>query len=236
MFGTYTVPFTIETDGIEISLTEEGDGFFYRRSCLEENEEKVFFAENPTVLINPVEPVNKPKKLCSYALLEFSRPLVVEPRTSKPIFLTFPVETGVFVSSRGRDYESFDVFSLNPSKFTLYGDPRSGLICKYWKTDVYSAIPEVAPLQLGVLELSVTNNYTEWVTVTKVVFNAYGMKIFFNSILVYMKGEMEITGRTTARTDFYNTPWDGTMTKSLELYTAKKLPITTTKFAMEYGL
>ena len=116
MFGTYTPPFTIELEGITISLVEEGDGYRYQRTCLDESEEKVLLAYKPTVLVNPVEPVNKPKELSPYVLIDFSTPLVVEPRGSKPLFLTFPVEVGVFVSSDGQEYESVDIFSASVSK------------------------------------------------------------------------------------------------------------------------
>ena len=236
MFGTYNPPFTLEQDGITISCTKEGDGFFYQRTCLDKTEERVLMVEKPTVLINPVEPVNKPKNLSPYAMVEFSKPLIVEPRGSKHLFLSFPVETGVFVSSSSSDFESIDIFTLNTSKFSLYGDPRSGLICKYWKSDVYVSLPYASALLEGAIELGITNTLSDWVTVTKAVFNAYGMKIFYNDALVYMKAEMEITGTSSARTDFYETPWELGMKKSLELYTARKLPITTTKFSMEYGI
>jgi hypothetical protein len=161
---------------------------------------------------------------------------MVEPRGSKAVFLTFPIELGVFVSSGGGDYEPVDVFTRNTPKFTLYGDPRSGIICRYWKSDTYSSLPEVTALKQGVVELGISNTCAEWVSLTKVVFDAYGMKIYYSSNLVYMKAEMEISSQSTARTDFYETPLDNEMAKSLELYVAKKLPITTTRFSMEYGL
>jgi hypothetical protein len=236
MFGTYHAPFEIEQEGIKISLTQEGDEYFYQRMCLDEREEKVLLAYNPTILINPVEPVNKPKTLSPYALIEFNKPLMVEPKASKSVFLTFPVELGVFVSSGGDAYEHVDVLTASMPKFTLYGDPRTGIVCRYWKSDIYPSLPDVAPLKQGVFELGVSNTCAEWVKVTKAVFNAYGMKIYYSSNLVYMKAEMEIVSESAARTDFYDTPWSGDMTKSVELYVAKKFPITTTRFLMEYGL
>ena len=75
-----------------------------------------------------------------------------------------------------------------------------------------------------------------WVKLTKVIFNAYGMKIYYRDDLVAMRATMKIVHKHNAETDFINAPLEEGMTKAMELYTAKKLQITTTKFVMEVGL
>jgi hypothetical protein len=76
------------------------------------------------MLLNPVEPLNKPKVLTQY-LLGFGRALVIEPKGAKKIFRTFPIEIAVYISQKG-DFEVFDILTLTRQKFTLYGEPRNG--------------------------------------------------------------------------------------------------------------
>ena len=142
---------------------------------------------------------------------------------------------GVFISSR-QDFKRLDSFSLAKPKYTLYGDPRHGLICKYWKSDIYPKVPVTDPFQEGIMELKVSNDRSNWVEITQAVFNAYGMKIYYDDQKVTMKAQMRIEGASVAETEFIDSPLESGMKKSLESYMARKLTLGTEKFVMELGL
>lgn len=235
MFGYYDIPLEIVTEEISLSLEREGDDFIYRSECAGARLEKILLARTGKVLINPIEPLNKPKELTSSLLIEFEKSLLVEPKATRKIFITYPIEIGVFISSNG-DVEVLDILTLARQKFTLYGNPRSGVICKYWRSKVCSTRPTVNPVHEGVIELNITNRTSEWVNLTKVIFNAYGMKIYYRDDLVAMRATMKIVHKHNAETDFIDAPLEEGMTKAMELYTAKKLQVTTTKFVMGVGL
>ena len=206
--------------------------FLYKRELLGEKVEKVLLAYNGSILLNPVEPLNMPREITSYLLLEFGKVLMVEPLAKKKVFIKFPIEIGVFVTGK-EIFDVLDVFSVVKSKFSLYGNPSSGVVCKYHKSEVYPLLPSVDTLREGVMELTITNTTNKWVEVTKAVFNAYGMKIYYNDRLVSMKSNMKVLSTKVAETDFVDSPLEKGMIKSLELYTARKLSITTPKFIME---
>jgi len=235
MFGSYDIPFELEKEGIALSLEKEGKGLVYRSACAGARLEKILLAENGEVFINPVEPLNKPKELTSNLLIEFEKALLIEPEATRRIFISYPIEIGVLISKKTA-VEVLDIFTLVRQKLTLYGDPRSGTICKYWLSNVYSSKPSINPLHEGIIELSITNTTKGWVTVTKAIFNAYGMKIYYRDDLVAMKASMKVIQGTIAETDFVDAPLEQGMKKSLELYTVRKLAVTTTKFIMEAGL
>lgn len=235
MFGDYDIPFELEKEGIALSLEKEGEGFMYRSAYAGARLEKILRARTGNVFINPIEPLNTPKELTSNLLIEFERAIVIEPEATTKIFITHPIEIGVFIATETA-VEVLDIFTLVRQKLTLYGDPRGGFICKYWKSNVYSVLPSVNPLQEGVVELSIKNTTRDWVTVTKAVFNAYGMKIYYRKDLVAMKAFMKILPGKLAETDFVDAPLRSGMKKSLELYTVRKLAVKTTKFIMEAGL
>ena len=97
MFGQYDIPIRIEREEITVSVQKEGENILYMRECLGESIEKILVAHSGKLLLNPVEPVNKPTTLPSHLLIEFVNTLQVEPKGTMNIFLTFPVEIAVSV-------------------------------------------------------------------------------------------------------------------------------------------
>lgn len=235
MFGPYNIPFQIEQENITIETLAEEDIALYKRTLGDDTIEKKLFATNRKIIISPIKPINQPKKLTPFLLIEFDTALFTEPRASRKIYLRFPIEIGVFIVG-GKSFELLDVFNILPQKYTLYGDPINGTLCKYWKSAVDTAHPDLNPLHEGVMELSITNKSSGWLEVKRAVFNCYGMKIYYNSKFVGLKAEMKILTEQSAETDFLDSSMEKKMIKSVELHNAKKLQLTTTKFVMRDGI
>lgn len=235
MYGEYSIPMSIERDGLKITIERDGNSLLYRRDCLEEKVEKRLLAGDGKVLLNPVEPLNRPKVLTPHLLVAFEKSLVVEPRISEKIFVTFPIEIGVYISTN-KEFQLIDVFTFTRPKFTVYGDPRNGVLCKYWESGIHSSMPSTDPFHEGLIELNISNAIAVWIEITKSIFNANGMKIYYNDRMVTMKADMKIRAGNIAETEFTDAPLEHGMTNSLEIYTARRLSVTSPKFIMEYGL
>ena len=235
MFGTHAIPLSLKNEELSLLIDKEGDLFVYKREAGNEKKEKIILGNEKKIIINPIEPLNQPKDLSQYLDIEFSRTLTIEPGSSRKIFLKFPLEIGVFLFEKNT-FDVLDIFTLTKPKFTLYGDPHSGMICRYWRSDIFSLPPPLEYYREGVMELTLTNTGEEWEEVSKAIFNAYGMKIFYNDKMVAMKAEMKVMSQSTAETTFFDSPLKKGMKKALELYVAKKTPITTTKFMMREGI
>ncbi|PXF61795.1 MAG: hypothetical protein C4B59_02815 [Candidatus Methanogaster sp.] len=237
VFGLHDVPLRMDQEGISLSVKRMTGGVLYKRECMDEEVEKSLLSSNNKILINPVEPVNKPKELTPHFLIEFERSIFIEPSAKKAVFVKFPVEIGVFVHGK-KNFQILDVLTLNKQKFTLYGSLTSGVICKYWKSEVYSTIPDTNPVYEGVIELNITNTTARWVELTKAVFSAYGMKIYYSDDMVAMRANMRIVSKKVAEIDFVNSPLGKGMKRSLELYTSRlrKIPVIATKFLMDEGI
>jgi len=235
MFAIYDIPFSIEQEGITVSVQKEGGNILYMRECSGKSTEKILVADSSKALLNPVEPVTIPKALASHLLIDFANTLQIEPKGTKNIFMTFPVEIAVFMASN-KEFEVIDAFTLARQKLTLYGDPINGVICKYWKSSIYPDEPSLNPLKEGLIELAVMNTTTGWVEATKTVFNVYGMKIYYDDKRISMKATMKLKGGGIAETECMDEPLVAGMTKSLEMYTVRKLSVTKKNFIMEFGL
>jgi hypothetical protein len=235
MFDKYTPPFTVETEGTTISVEEEKGNLIYRRSSEDDTIEKILLQKGE-FLINPIEPVNVPKTLSSFLLIEFQRSVMIAPYDRQTIHLKFPIEIGIFISRKEGEYELIDIVTFNENKYTLYGNPNRGLICKHWESQVYPSYPRPDILYEGDLELVISNETGNWMEISQAVFNAYGMKIYYGSDRISMKAQMKIINKNLAEIDFTTYPLSPGFHRSVELYTSRKILLNGTKSVMEFGL
>ena len=233
MFGRYMGTFRREDCGILVETERKGDFLTYRRMCEGRTFERILVSETGEVIVNPVEPVNLPEEVTNFLMVAFS-PLIIEPGATQTVYLKFPVEIGVFVES-AKDIEVLDVFGLGTQKYTLYGSPANGIIARYCRSAVYPEIPPVECLCDGVMELTIHNAFHEWVEVSQAVFDSTDMKIYYGDF-VAVTATMKVVTKILAETDFVDAPLRPEMMKSVELYTARKIPVIDRGYLMEWGL
>lgn len=235
MYGKYDLPCQLTTTELQLVVEQQGQQFHYRRTCGAATVEKTLLLNKRELILHPVEPRHTPKALTSYFLLEFERPVGIEPKVIRTFFLTFPVEIGVFIRLRGKEFTLLDVFSLVPPKFTLYGDPDRGLICRYWKSPLYDTPPTPSPWREGIFELTLTNADNDWNDITKAVFDAQEMKLFYDERRVTLRAKMKLTDGSMAETIFLDAPLETGMKRAVKTYTTRKLTLLTAPFIMEHG-
>ncbi len=209
--------------------------YIYLRESKLGKTEKIISSNDGNIVINPIEPVNLPSCITNFLLIQFKKSTVIAPDFEERVFVKFPIEIGVFVSGSG-DIELIDVFSLAEQKYTLYGDPRNGIVCRYWESEIYDSPSDVDPLREGIMELRIVNRFDEWVEISKCVLNVYLMKIFYNDTTVFSKVEMEVSSKRSAETRFLMEPLSRDMKKAVEIFPPRKVQIVAKRFFMEWGL
>lgn len=249
MYGDYELPFLIETEGISISVEQTEKLWIYRRKFgtdEDDEAEKLILGDGKHIIINPVEPLNTPKEITKNLLIEFEKVLLLAGGAKKKIFLTFPIEIGIFIADKGnKNLQLLDVFTLVRKKFTLYGPVSNGIVCKHWKSAIYSVPTSPNPLHEGVMELTLRNTTSDWASITKAVFSAYGMRIYYG-IDVFTKARMDIRSKNTAETRFephyisgelksYSLKEQHTRKEAIGIYN-RKLDFVPLNFSMGLGL
>lgn len=234
VYGTYGYEATIGEGPIALSVSRRSGMVEYRRDCAGEKVQKQVASEDGRIIVNPIEPVNLPEEVTRYLEIQFE-PLLLEPSVRQTVYLTFPVEIGVFVAAQ-QDVHLLDIFSLNKPRYSLYGQPEWGYITRWQKSTLHHEIPPTDPLREGVLALEIRNDASTWVEVSKAVFDSVGMKVYYNSF-VSMWAEMRVINNTVAETNFFDRPLVSGMNKSLERYTIRKIPgLNREEFLMDAGL
>lgn len=235
MFGRHDYTYQYSSDEISLGFRQEGDFYRYFREVRGGGKvEKIIVSERGKIVVCPIEPVNLPEPVATYLEIDFDS-LLLEPFSKKTIYLTFPVEVGVFVVAK-KDIKPLDVFSFVPQKYSLYGPSNGGVITRWAYSPVYAEIPEVNPLECGVLRLTLNNTTREWVEVARALFEAYSMKIYYSAGMVSMSAQMRILSSKTAETEFFKEPVVEGMKKSIEFYLGRDIPVVKHNGMMEWGL
>ncbi len=234
-WGPHEPPLQFDFEEVSISVEQLPGGLLYRREGKAGSAEKLLLEEKGKLQLSPVEPFHTPSPLSAHLLIDLACPVVLEPRATKTIIVTFPIELAVaFFSRRTAGERILDVFSLNRAKFTLYGSITGGLICKYWQSGIYKTAPQLNPLKEGVMKLAIQNQAAKWVEVKMAVFSAQAMKIFYSSNQVSLKGLMKINSETAAETSFVDESLQPGMSRALEQFSGRLLNLPA-KTLMEEG-
>ncbi len=222
-WGPHESPVQLDLEGVIITLEKQDTGFVYRRQGAGEEIEKLVLSKTGKLYLSPVEPVNKPAVVSNHLLVELAKPLMVEPQSARSIFITFPIEIAISVGRKHAGENIIDMFTFSRSKHTLYGSIKDGLICKYWRSDIFTAFPEVNPLKEGIVQLEIQNPTAGWAEVTKTVLSAQGMKIYFGENLVTLNAVMKIINDHDAETSFIDSPLRTGLTAAVEQFSTKLL-------------
>jgi len=233
-WGPHKVPVKLSFEDVSLAVEKNEAGMHYRRVSDGGEFEKMVLAEKGRFFLSPVEPFHKPVGISTHLLVEFTQPVLLEPRASRNVVVTFPLELASAMAQKQDRAKVLEIYSLSPTKFTLYGSIRSGLICRYWKSEVYSKLPAVNPVREGIMEINVQNTSVRWAEINKAAFSAQGMKIYFNPYLVSLKASVKIINDYSAETSFIDEPLRKGMDKALEQFTPRLIGVPA-KTLMEEG-
>ncbi|MFA5295767.1 MAG: DUF432 domain-containing protein [Methanoregulaceae archaeon] len=234
MFGEYDFPFTYETEDLALSIEGEGNFFTYKRRCRGDEVTKILGTTQGKVVISPVEPINLPQEITPYLEIRFT-PVACEPDSVQTLYLTFPIEIGVFLEARGT-YDVLDIFTLTSPKYSLYGTPVEGIITRYHESGVSPGIPPTDLLQEGLLSLTIRNSSRGWVEVSRVVMDCSGFVLFCGD-MVTLTARMEILSRDLADVRIGDKPLcEGMFPATLLARARMRFIPETLPFMMEYGV
>lgn len=233
VFGHYNRDLSYTDSEINIHLEHEHDLPKYVRDCCGNRTEKYLATPFDGFHIHPVEPVNLPTAITRY--LEISFPLIVLPPSGETtIYVKFPVEAGVFFEVNGK-LNLLDIFSLVPAKFSLYGLPSSGIITRWYASEVYRTVPSTDPRREGTLELTIKNSSTQSAEISRAIFDSNSMCLFYGE-RVSMTATMEIMSPVIASTQFVPAGPKDCPYRSTDLYEGSAFSVSNRKiFFMESG-
>ena len=236
MFGIVDTPFRKRIDNERLSISKIRGGYLYIRKNKETGDDvkKRISTRKGRIRFVPVEPVNLPRFVTPFLMLEYLEPMLISPRGKAKFYLKFPVEIAAFVIEKEARF-NLDIFSIEKPKYTLYGDVETGMICRYHQSKTYPKIPKVKPMHEGIMEVKVKNQTTKWLEMKRGVFNAENMKMYHSDELVSMRARIRLIGEDRADNHFFSKGLKDGMEKSIEMFNPK-MSMIQPSFKMESGI
>ena len=167
----------------------EGDSYLYERVHEGESVAKTLFSSGGgkvQLAVYPVRPIQVPKQLSHNIMVKPEPTISIPPGSHVIHHLTMPIEIGVFVANDKDHNYMIDAFSLSFPKYLLYGTPDSGYICRLHKSGIFSK-PTAKPYEEAVIIMRFENKTTQWVTISKVVMDAYLVDLYLKGDTVYLE-------------------------------------------------
>lgn len=187
-YGVYDVNDNLELffPNTEIKIQRVGENAFsyFRKDSEEKIIEKMIPSKSNDLKIEiaPIRPLNYPARRTGYVFLKFDKEIYLSENSAASIFVHCPIEIGLFLIHDSHR-ESLDWFTCNPlnSRFGLYGQPDTGILCKYSKVSLATDFSDSIPYVEGVMKIIIENNLKTGQTVSKVIFPITDNSIFYEN-------------------------------------------------------
>lgn len=187
-YGVYVITENLELSLPNITLRIEKIGenvFSYTRKDSEDNIiEKVIPTKSHdlTIELTPIRPLNFPAKRTNYLYLDLETPVFLSKDATATVFIQCPIEIGVFLLHDGHK-DSLDWVTCDPinSRFSLYGPPESGTLCKYAKCKVVESYEDSIPFVNAVLKVNLKNELDIGHSISSVIFPISGNSIYYKN-------------------------------------------------------
>ena len=211
IFGLYSLK-----DRLAIDINKEriivekksGDLFSYRRERDGEIIElKIFTSNNATKLsVTPLRPINVPQQIARHVMICINPSFSLPPKSEISLTLTIPIEVGVLANVVETSDHLLDFFSISKPKYALYGPPESGFICRFHNSDLNNSSGSL-PYAEAIAFVKFENQTSSWVSVHRIVMDAYMLDLYIKDDLVYLEDtKVIIDDEKTAQVFLNNTP------------------------------
>lgn len=210
-FGKYVpkdgMNITFKTENISIKVFDSDSFCYQRKNKTKVVSTHIFPSEKDKVNIGiyPIRPIQKPKQLSHNIMIKLETPIAIPPNSKVTHYLNMPIEIGVFIIRKNSNL-MIDAFSLSRPKYSLYGDPDSGKICRFYNSKINSKII-AQKYEEAIIIMNFKNKNPNWVTVNKIVMDAYLVDLYIKDDVVYLEdSKMIIENQNVAHVLLNNKP------------------------------
>ncbi len=242
-YGKFNFDYAVNFAGLSLEFEDRNGMYHYKRDIHGWKHEAAVAAQNGSFYLHPIEPLNLPDNVTDFIEIEF-KDITIEPEGKTIIFLTMPIEIGVFLEAKNGERALLDIVTFCHPKFSLYGAASRGVVTRYHKSDVYAMPPTVKNYKEGLLRLEIENNTDEWATVGRVVIYQKGLTLYYDETTVSACAKMIVQNNDVADVFGYNMPLHADMVECVQVFEQRKTTpfcniegaLLDTTFTMDMGM
>ncbi len=183
--------------------------------------------------ISPIRPLNHPARRTRHVFLQFDKDIFLPENSAATVFVQCPIEIGLFIIT-DHQKDSLDWFTCNPtnSRFGLYGSPDTGILCKYFNTQIVDSHEDSTPYVNGIMKILIKNELGMSHSLGKIIFPITDNSIYYDERQAIFDGLVAVL-KKRGRTDIIGVNKEQIETTWTQSPTWE---FTTTKTHMEMGL
>ncbi|MFB5599753.1 MAG: DUF432 domain-containing protein [Nitrososphaeraceae archaeon] len=125
----------------------------------------------------------------NYILIKFKTEVIVPKNANIIIYATIPIDIGIF-SYQKHDETLIDNICLNKIKFTLYGKPEKGIICRYKEAEINEE-RLTKKYEEALVKIIIKNNLENSTIVNKIVIPVDDIMIDYENDDCFIPGNIE---------------------------------------------
>ena len=220
-YGKFNFDYSINFQGLKLGFEDKNGMYHYKRDIVGWKHESNIATQTKTFYLQPIEPLNLPDNVTDFIEIEFKE-ITIEPDGKAVVFLTIPIEIGVFLEAKNGERNLLDIVTFCHPKFSLYGAASRGVITRFHKSEVYAMPPSVDNYKEGLLRLEIENDTDEWATVGRVVIYQKGLNLYYDETTVSASAKMIIRTHDVADVVGIDQPIREGMTQCLQVFEQRK--------------
>ena len=220
-YGKFNFDYSINFQGLKLGFEDKNGMYNYKRDIVGWKHESNIATQTKTFYLQPIEPLNLPDNVTDFIEIEFKE-ITIEPEGKAVVFLTIPIEIGVFLEARNGERNLLDIITFCHPKFSLYGAASRGVITRFHKSEVYAMPPSVENYKEGLLRLEIENDTDEWATVGRVVIYQKGLNLYYDETTVSASAKMIIRTHDVADVVGIDQPIREEMTESVQVFEQRR--------------
>lgn len=171
---------TLKERGIVVEIEKVDGLFLYRRKggFPEDYVEKVTKVSGEEgFVIHPVHSIQP--EVSTSLLLRLAKPLIVAPSSTVTIYVKAPINVGIYVVEK-EVQRLIDSFNPTPYKYALYGPTSNGIICRFYRTDIFSKIP-YAEFWEAITKITIENETESFAEIKNVVYPLLNADVYIDN-------------------------------------------------------
>lgn len=242
-YGKFNFDYSINFQGLKLGFEDKNGMYHYKRDIVGWKHESNIATQTGIFYLQPIEPLNLPDNVTDFIEIEFKE-ITIEPNSTTVVFLTMPIEIGVFLEAKNGERNLLDIVTFCHPKFSLYGAASRGVITRFHKSEVYAMPPSVENYKEGLLRLEIENDTDEWATVGRVVIYQKGLNLYYDETAVSACAKMIIRTHDVADVVGVDQPIREEMTESVQVFESRRTTpfcniegaLLDTTFTMDMGM
>lgn len=222
----------------KIIVGSTGSAFTYKRyngDKLESESSIVTDSAETHLGIFPNPPIKTPREVAKNVCIRFKAPVIVDHRSVAVLYSKIPIEIGVYRQHKDEEL-LIDVFSLAPPRYTLYGSPESGVVCRYIEAEAVTeeSALEVKKYEEAKVRIRVTNDINNVIKLSRIIIPMQDVVLEHRNDEAWIPGSAEMNLDTAFGKDVVAIRLSDTRVKRSDKTSARKTEDTLV-FSMDSG-